>query len=302
MPIEAVKMPVILDCDTGSDDAFAIAMAIASDQLEVLGVSAVAGNLTLDRVVKNTRRTLSFTDPAVPFAAGAAGPLQRDLIETGRPIHMLFAGAKEERVPVDPRPAEDFLYDLIQKSEQPVTLIPLGPLTNIAKLLQKYPQCKENILRMVLMGGAAAGGNTTEFAEFNIYVDPEAADIVFRSGVPIVMCGIEVCRDGRMSVEDAERLEALQNEAAGYFAREMMQDFKNGESIIFDAVTVAWILRPEIITAQPAQVHIELRDQLRLGQTVCDFASDRPNALVAMHMQKEGFVQLILDLFAKYGG
>ena len=133
------KIPVLLDCDTGFDDAFAIAMAIASDRLEVKGVTTVAGNYTLPDVLLNTRRTLSITDPSVPYAVGAAQPLLRPLYTHGHPTHMMDELGDPDIAP-DPRGAVEFMADILRESDEPITLIPLGPLTNIAVLLAAHPE------------------------------------------------------------------------------------------------------------------------------------------------------------------
>ncbi len=294
------KIPVILDCDTGGDDAMAMALAIASEKLQVLGVTTVAGNVPLDKVVRNTRNTLSCTDPVVPYAVGAAKPQARALIDSGRPGHVLFEAYDQVENAPDGRDAVTFMADLIRQSPDPVTLIPLAPLTNIAALLRQYPELKSNIAQMVIMGGSFTGGNATGYAEFNIYVDPEAAAEVFSAGIPLVMCGEEVCLQSRVGRPQIEALAALGNDQAKAFAEELELGLREGESIIFDAVTVAWLERPEMFESRPAEVYIECADQKRLGQTVVDFYAAQPNAVVPLNMDRQGFGQMMVDLFAGY--
>ncbi|MBC2871920.1 nucleoside hydrolase [Acetanaerobacterium sp. MSJ-12] len=300
------KIPVLLDCDTGFDDAFAIAMAIASDRLEVKGVTTVAGNYTLPDVLLNTRRTLSITDPSVPYAVGAAQPLLRPLYTHGHPTHMMDELGDPDIAP-DPRGAVEFMADILRESDEPITLIPLGPLTNIAVLLAAHPELKEKIKEMVIMGGSVYSGNTTPSAEFNIYVDPEAAHMVFKSGVPIVMCGLEVCEDARVNPDHAHRLIELGNPTAVAYGNELLRGFTVGESIIFDAVPVAYILHPEIVKTERYYVEVDITGGLSAGCTVTDtraFHHDdapAPNTTVAMSMDREKFGELLVELFSSFG-
>lgn len=189
-----MALPVILDCDPGHDDAIALILALASPELKVLAVTTSAGNQTQEKTLNNALRILTLLGrDDIPVAAGAPKPLARELIIADN-VH----GESGLDGPTLPDPAFapqamtalELMVKCLRESPEPVTLVPTGPLTNIALLLAAHPELKPNIARIVLMGGAAGAGNWTPAAEFNIYVDPEAADMVFQSGIPITMCGL----------------------------------------------------------------------------------------------------------------
>ena len=210
--LDDMSRPILLDCDPGHDDAIALLLALASPELELLGVTTVAGNQTLEKTTANALRVLEFVGRGdVPVAAGADRPLARELFvaayvhgESGLDGPAL---PEPQGAPLDQH-AVDFLAERILGCERPVTLVPVGPLTNVALLLARYPEAAENVERIVLMGGAIAEGNVTPAAEFNIYVDPEAAWRVFRSGLPVTMIGLDVTHQALMTDAHAERLRA----------------------------------------------------------------------------------------------
>lgn len=207
------RTPVILDCDPGHDDALAITLALARPELEVLGITTVGGNAPLHRTTENALRVLALLDrPDVPVAAGAAQPLVRPL-ETAPEVHGVSGldGADLPEPASVPRPegALEFLRATLAAAPAPVTLIPTGPLTNIALLLRTYPDVAPKIAHVCLMGGGMRQGNWTPAAEFNIWVDPEAARIVFRSGLPITMCGLDVTHKALFGLPEIARLDAL---------------------------------------------------------------------------------------------
>lgn len=309
------KIPVILDCDTGGDDSFAIGMCIASDKIDVLGVTTVAGNYTLPDVLLNTRRCLSVTDPTVPYAVGAAGPDFRELHTHGVPTDMFESVGDPDIAPAS-LDAVEFLYEKIMGSEEPVTLLPLGPLTNIYHLFEKHPDVKANIKEMVIMGGSVHSGNVTKNAEFNIYVDPEAAREVFKAGVPIVLFGLEVCNDAYMTVEDAKKL-AKVSKAGAIYARELTHGLDGfGETgltytgyprtINFDAATVIWLLNPDCVYTR--DTYMEVIAGVGHPQDGCTFTDwreetwngNKPNVKVALAMDNGYFNNTILELFAKF--
>ena len=210
-----MALPVILDCDPGHDDAIALILALASPELKVLAVTTSAGNQTPDKTLNNALRILTLLGrDDIPVAAGANKPLARELIIADN-VHG-ESGLDGPKLP-DPgfapvaMTALELMAKCLRESPEPVTLVPTGPLTNIALLLAAHRELKSKIARIVLMGGAAGAGNWTPAAEFNIYVDPEAADMVFKSGLPITMCGLDVTHEAQVMDEDIERVRAITN-------------------------------------------------------------------------------------------
>src|SRR5438093_12194472 len=245
--------PILIDCDPGHDDAIALLLALASPEVEILGVTSVAGNQTLDKTTANAIRVLEFAGRGdVPVAAGADQPLVREQFvasyvhgETGLDGPDLPPPQKE---PVGQH-AVDFLADQIRASDRPVTLIPVGPLTNVALLLALHPDARPE--RIVLMGGAIAEGNVTPAAEFNIWADPEAAARVFATGIDVTMVGLDVTHralftpahvgrlTGRVGGMVAELLEFY-----GHFHRQV---YNFDGSPIHDAVAVAHVIRDDLV-------------------------------------------------------
>jgi pyrimidine-specific ribonucleoside hydrolase len=298
--------PILLDCDPGHDDAIALLLALSSPELEVLGVTTVAGNQTLEKTTANALRVLEFVGRGdVPVAAGADRPLARELFiaayvhgESGLDGPALPA---PQGAPVEQH-AVDFLAERILGSASPVTLVPVGPLTNIALLLSHYPEAAENVGRIVLMGGAIAEGNVTPAAEFNIYVDPEAAWRVFRSGLPVTMIGLDVTHKALMHDAHAERLREsgptgrMVAELYDFFIEYHRRTYEHDGAPIHDAVAVAQVLRPGIVETLPRHVDVDCQSQLCRGRTVVDLwrrTENEPNADVGVDIDAEGFLELL---------
>jgi inosine-uridine nucleoside N-ribohydrolase len=300
--------PILLDCDPGHDDAIALLLALASPELELLGVTTVAGNQTLEKTTANALRVLEFVGRGdVPVAAGADRPLARELFiaeyvhgESGLDGPALTApsGSAVEQHAVD------FLAERILGSERPVTLVPVGPLTNVALLLARYPEAAGNVERIVLMGGAIAEGNVTPAAEFNIYVDPEAAWRVFRSGVPLTMIGLDVTHRALMGEEHAARLRAsgavggMVAELYDFFIGYHRRTYGIEGAPIHDAVAVAQVLRPGIVETLPRHVDVDCESRLCRGRTVVDLwhrTGEEANADVGVDIDSDGFLELLCE-------
>jgi inosine-uridine nucleoside N-ribohydrolase len=306
-----VSTPILLDCDPGHDDAIALLLALASPELDLLGVTTVAGNQTLEKTTANALRVLEVVGRGdVPVAAGADRPLARELFiaayvhgETG----MDGPALPEPRgAPVEEH-AVDFLAERILGSDRPVTLVPVGPLTNVALLLARYPEAAENLERIVLMGGAIAEGNVTPAAEFNIYVDPEAAWRVFRSGLPVTMIGLDVTHRALMLDSHAERLRGagpvgrFVAELYDFFVAYHLRTYGVEGAPIHDAVAVAQVLRPGIVETLPRHVEVDCESQLCRGRTVVDLwhrTGKEPNADVGVGIDAEGFLELLCERIA----
>lgn len=278
----ADKRKIIMDCDPGIDDAIALCLAAAHpEQFEFLGITTVAGNQTIEKVTENALRLTAFYGLDVPVARGAAVPILRKPL-TASDIHGGNGLGNVEIPPADARTAEPnavlFMRELIKRlpEGEKVTLIPTGPLTNIALLFRVFPEVKERIREIILMGGSVCGGNVTASAEFNIYEDPEAAAIVFDCGLPIVMCGLTATKKCGMSRELAEELAAKPGRIARA-AGNMVRFYLNGPAYsgkpmasIHDAVTFMYLLHPEIFKAEKMPVTVSCQDGPGLGMTVCD--------------------------------
>lgn len=298
---------IIIDCDPGHDDAIAILMALAhKDRLNIKGITTVGGNQTLEKITDNALKILSFVNEDIKVARGAEGPLLREL-RTGAEAH----GESGMDGPILPEPkfnaveenAIEFMAKIIKESNEPITLVPLGPLTNIALLLKSYPELKEKIEYISLMGGACYGGNVTPCAEFNIYVDPEAARIVFNSGIPIAMSGLDVTHKAQIFDDEIAKLKDLgtvSNMVAELldFYSIASKRFGFEGSALHDPCAVAWLLKPEIFTAKKCHVDIETYGELTRGMTVVDCTikdEKNGNTEVLFDVNREAFVNMVFD-------
>ena len=299
--------PVILDVDPGHDDAVAMMLACGHPDLDLLAVTTVAGNVTLDKTTRNALRVLSLIGCRdVPVGRGASGPLERPL-HTAEDIHGESGLDGPEEIPdagfgPDERGAVALLSDTIRACSEPVTLIPVGPLTNIALFLREHQGLKDRIAGISLMGGSMGLGNTTPAAEFNIYVDPEAAREVFESGLPITMLGLDVTHQAGAGPGERERLRStgrVGGVVAGfldYFAATYERTFGFDCPPLHDPVAVAAVVEPDLVTTRPMRVDVECESDLTRGETVCDFhgvAGKRPNADVGIGLDREGFFELL---------
>ena len=305
--------PVILDVDPGHDDAVALMLACGHPGLDLLAVTTVAGNVSLEKTTHNALRVLSLvgcTD--VPVGAGASEPLERPL-HTAEDIHGKSGLDGPEEIPEanfepDERGAVALIADTLRASPEPVTLVPVGPLTNIATFLRKHPDKKERVARISLMGGSMGLGNTTPAAEFNIYVDPEAAREVFESGLPITMSGLDVTHQAGAGPDERERLRTtggVGGVVAGfldYFAATYESVFGFDAPPLHDPVAVAAVLEPNLLKTHPMRVDIECESDLTRGETVCDFygvTGRAPNAEVGVELDREGFFRLLYGALAR---
>src|SRR3954471_4917196 len=228
--------PIILDCDPGHDDAVALLLAAGNDAIDLLAVTTVAGNCPLELATLNARRVAALAGlDGVPIAAGAAGPLRGELVtapdihgETGLDGYELTTG----EAPLAPRSAIELMADTLEAAPEPVTLVPTGPLTNVAQLLSARPDLHGRIREIVLMGGSTGRGNVTPLAEFNIYVDPEAAAIVFGSGLPLTMIGLNLTHQALATRDTQARIRALDT-APGHAVADWMEFFGSRYETVF---------------------------------------------------------------------
>ena len=296
--------PILLDCDPGHDDAIALLLALASPELELRGLTTVAGNQTLEKTTANAIRVLEFAGRAdVPVAAGADRPLVRERFvaayvhgETGLDGPDLPPAEGE---PVN-RHAADFLADKIRDANGAATLVPTGPLTNVALLLALHPDARPE--RIVLMGGAIAEGNVTPAAEFNIWADPEAAARVFASGIDVTMVGLDVTHKALFTSAHIGRLAGrvgeMVTELLRFYDRFHREVYGFDGSPIHDAVAVAQVMRPDLVETKHLNVEIDVESELCRGRTVVDLwrrTEREPNAHVGVDIDADGFLELLIE-------
>jgi inosine-uridine nucleoside N-ribohydrolase len=305
--------PVLIDCDPGHDDAMALLLALASPELELLGVSTVHGNQTLERTTANALRVLEFAGFELRVAAGADRPLIREPAVAAE-VHGETGLDGPDLPPPAGAPARehatDFLAARLLESERPVTLIPTGPLTNVALLLATHPDAAERIERIVLMGGAIAEGNVTPAAEFNIWVDPEAAARVFASGLDVTMVGLDVTHRALMTethagrLRDAGRVGTMVAELWAFYHRFHRRIYDFPGAPVHDAMAVAHVIRTDLVRTERRNVEIECASDLCRGRTVVDLwqRTDRaPNAHVAVDVEAGAFLDLLVERIGSLG-
>lgn len=302
------KRPIIIDTDPGIDDALALAIALFSEELDVRLITTVAGNVSLENVTLNTLRLLSFFGKDVPVAKGAAKPLIVEFIDASN-VHGKtgmegydFPNPKEELLLSEH--AVNAMRRVILESPEPITLVPIATLTNIALLLAMYPEVKSNIREIVMMGGSAGRGNKGVMSEFNIATDPEAAQMVFQSGIPIVMAGLDVGLKALVYPEDSEEIKAMGK--VGDMAYHLFKRYRGGSFQtglkMYDSCAIAYLLCPELFEVAETYVGVELHGTMTAGCTVVDlkgYLHREPNAKVCIDIDGERFRQWFKDSIGK---
>jgi purine nucleosidase len=307
---------VIIDTDPGQDDAAAIMLALGSpDEIEVLGITTVAGNVPVALTSKNARITCDFANRKdIRVFAGCEKPIKRQLV-TAEHVHgatgldgpELF----EPETPLQPQHAVDFIIDALRNEPAgTVTLCPLGALTNIATALSRAPEIASRVQEIVLMGGAYFEvGNITPAAEFNIYVDPEAAEIVFKSGIPIVMIPLDLTHKVLTLKARVNRIRALGTRAAvaladmlDFFERFDIVKYGSDGGPLHDPNVIAYLVKPSLYDGRMCNVEIETGSELTLGMTVVDWwqvTQRKHNALVLKDVDADGFFDLLTERVAR---
>jgi inosine-uridine nucleoside N-ribohydrolase len=300
-------IPVLVDCDPGQDDAIALLLALASPEVDVVGVTTVAGNQTLEKTTANALSVLELAGRGdVPVAAGAGRPLVRELV-TAADAH----GETGLDGPDLPAPRATARPDAVrflaeEATRSPArTLIALGPLTNVALFLAERPEEAALLERIVLMGGAIGEGNMTASAEFNVWVDPEAADRVFSSGLDVTMVGLDVTNRAVLTPAHADELRSTGPIGAAvgamldFYGGFYSEAYRHGGCPVHDAVAVAHVIRPGIVTTVDHRVDVDVGSGLCRGRTVVDMRRravlPEPNAKVAVDIDVPAFVELLLD-------
>lgn len=302
---------IIIDTDPGQDDAVAILLALASPELEVLGITAVAGNVPLRLTQLNARKICELAGrPQTRVFAGAVRPMVRPLV-TAEEVHgktgLDGPDLPEPKMPLQEQHAVDFIVETLMAQEPgSVTLCPLGPLTNIGLALVREPRIAKRIGGIVLMGGGFfEGGNVTPAAEFNIYVDPHAADVVFRSGVPITMMPLDVTHKALTTARRVEAFRKLGTRVGDataamldFFERYDEGKYGTDGGPLHDPCVIAWLLKPELFGGRHVNVSIETGSELTMGMTVVDWwgVTKRPkNALAMRDIDADGYFSLLVE-------
>jgi len=310
-----IARPIIIDTDPGQDDAIAILLALASPEFEVLGITAVAGNVPLALTEKNARKVCELAGrPEVKVFAGCARPLVRHQV-TAEEVHgktgLDGPDLPEPSMPLQERHAVDWIVDTLRAAPAgSITLCTLGPLTNIAAALIKAPDIAARIGEIVLMGGGFfEGGNTTPAAEFNIYVDPHAAHVVFTSGIKLTMHPLDVTHKALMTkawIESLRQLGTRSGDAAAamldFYERFDMEKYGAEGGPLHDPCVLAYLLRPELFAGKDCNVRIETASELTMGMTVVDWWDVTPhpaNCRVINAIDARGFYALIRERLAR---
>ncbi len=319
-----MKPTAIIDCDPGHDDV--MALLLGGRHLDLVGITTVFGNASLDKTTQNARKTVEFAElTSVPIARGASRPLVREVRhapevhgETGLDGPEL----PQPEIPLNEQHAVDFILDK-SRAVEGLCLAPVGPLTNVAMAIQRDPTLSGRVRQISLMGGSVGSGNSTPAAEFNIWCDPEAAHVVFTSGIPIKMVGLNATREVPATAERRAQIRSLGNRTGGIVA-DLLDYYSERSRILFgrpggpmhDPLAVAALIDPEILTFEPMHVAVELRGEHTYGMTVCDTRDiqdeglppeargvgrgQSPNAEVAVAANADRFWELFLDTLRTY--
>jgi pyrimidine-specific ribonucleoside hydrolase len=303
-------LPVIIDCDPGHDDAIMLMLAFGSKLFDIKAVTISAGNQTQEKTLRNALRILTLINMRPQVFRGSEKPLHRDLIIADY-VHGK-SGLDGTDLP-EPgfQPAEgsaiDAIGNIVNNHSEKITIVATGPLTNIAGFILLFPELKSKIEKIVLMGGGMSRGNYKPLAEFNIYVDPEAASIVFNSGIPIVMCGLDVTHKALFFKEDIELFRSIGNKT-GRAVAELVDFFSvfyrqnrpelGGGAAMHDPCTIAWMIDPSMFQSKPCHVDVELTGKLTTGATVVDFYNLlrlQANTEFVYDLDRKAFVQLLFN-------
>lgn len=310
----AEQPSVILDVDPGHDDAVAILLAAKSEEIDLRGITVVAGNQVLPKTLLNTRRVCSAAGiEDVAIYAGMDSPLVRDQV-TGDHIHgtsgLEGPSFDAPGIEVQEKHSVDFIIDECLQSDTRITLAPVGPLTNVAMALKREPKIRDNIEEIVLMGGSMGLGNHTAAAEFNIFADPEAANVVFNSGLPITMVGLDLTRQAEVTPRVFDKIRSIGNsvselvvEMLEYFGSAYKESMALDNPPLHDPCVVAYLIDRSVLAVKEMRVDIDLSHGLNYGRTVCDYyhrSEKKVNANVAVDLDKERFWEILLKNLKRY--
>ena len=307
-------LPLIIDCDPGVDDAIALLLTLAAPELNLLGITAVAGNVPLVLTEKNARKICQLAGRTeIGVYAGCPRPMMRTLV-TAEHVHgstgLEGAELPEPTMPLRSQHAVSFLIEQLTQAQQPITIAALGPLTNIAIALIQQPAIGQNIEEIVIMGGAIARGNVTPSAEFNFYVDPHAAKVVFESGAKLTLLSLDVTHQVLTTPERLGKMRAI-GSPVSQAAADLLAYYGVADAVkhglpgapLHDPCVIAYLLKPDLFVGQAAKVAIETQGELNLGRSVVDFlpgVMQSANATVMQTVDAAGFYQLLMDSLGRY--
>lgn len=307
-----MKKPVIIDCDPGIDDAVALFIAFAADNLDIRAITSVAGNVNIDKTTNNALKLVELLGKNVKVSRGASQPISKKPV-TAEHVHgksgLGDTVLPEPKAGIYCKNAYDTIYEEALCCEGKLHIIALGPLTNIALTLMKYPDLKDKIAHITLMGGAAGIGNVTPTAEFNIYADPEAAKVVFNSGIGITMVGLDATHKAIISEEELKEILAYGNTPSNFTAKSMLsymdiaKNYGITGAVLHDPAAVAAVIDESLITTKYLHVDIETKGEFTSGKTVVDIyqvTGKKPNAHVAFDIDRDRFINLVKGLLRKY--
>ena len=305
---------IIIDCDPGHDDIVAIMLAARNPKIKLLGITTVNGNQTLEKVTRNALNVCQYLDIDVPVCKGLAGPIVREAPPVEERVHgdsgldgPVFPPLTKQ---LDPRHAVDFIIETVMNASEPVTLVPTGPLSNIAMAMRREPKILENIDEIVLMGGAYQHGNVTPAAEFNIYADAEAAHVVFSCGRPVVMMGLDLTRQALCYPEIVDRMSKIETKGGKLFV-DLIRFFCMTQKKVFgweggplhDPTTVAYLIDPDCIETKAMHTDIDISGGQSHGRTNCDFfnLTDKvKNTKVAVKLHVDRFWDIVEENLKLY--
>lgn len=313
------KRKIIYDCDPGHDDAIALLIGLAAENLDIVAITTAAGNQTQDRTYANVKGLLSLVKREdIPVGRGFEKPIKRELIIAEHIHGKTGIDGAELPLPTihdQKLKALDVMVDVLRKAKEKITIVATGPLTNVAILLLAYPELKEKIDSIVFMGGACFGGNYTPNAEFNIYVDPEAADIVLNSNLPMYMFGLDVTLKGQFFKEDIEEVRDMKTKTSkvisgllDFMSHKIAMPFLAPENHIegihlHDACAMAYLVEPSMFKMVPLNVSVNLQEGISLGQTVVDYnkrTKKNENVEVGFDIDNKKFIELVKESIKKF--
>lgn len=306
------RFPVIIDCDPGVDDVAALLLARQIETMDLKAITTVSGNVEVDKTTANAKKARHAMGIAVPIFAGAEKPMFR---EAKHAYHFHGEDGLSGVVydcpdsPTEEEKAWDAMYRIGKECGGELTIVAVGPMTNLGVAIAKYKDFASVVKRVVIMGGAAIGGNVTPCAEFNIYADPEAADMLFQSGIPVYMCGLDVTMNAYMTRDELEEIKALGTPQSEFFYNVTNEGllkyigFGHPGVAMHDPVAVLYAADDSIFTTEEAGVRVECKGELTLGKTVTDLYSDKQwehNAYIVTGVNREAFIAKVKELMAKY--
>jgi len=308
-----MKRKIILDCDPGHDDAVAILLAGVAEEIDLLGITSVAGNSYVKNTTKNALIMVENARLDVPVCEGASKPLLREQI-VAPDIHgesgLEGANIPDPTIKADQRNAVVFINQQVTDNPDEVSLVAIGPLTNIAKFILLYPDTSQKVKEIVIMGGGINFGNTTPVAEFNIYADPEAAQIVFDSGIPLTVFGLDVTHQTKIFMDEIKRMQGFSSDIVSkmgllleFFHQTYYDVFGIEGAPLHDPCAIAYLIEPEMFEYEDYYCQIELKGQLTYGQTVVDYwkkSGKKPNSKWAIRANRERFIEILFEKLSYY--